>query len=57
MSDWLRKHARKMACFVFGHRWHVLHMNPQRASALLHLHVMAGMDADCERCGKVWRDA
>lgn len=31
-------------------------INDRKQLNLCHLHPLAGMDADCTRCGKEWRD-
>ena len=40
-----------------GHRWRMVRINPGKHMWLMHLHTMAGLDADCARCGLEWRDA
>lgn len=40
-----------------GHRWRMARINCAKHTALMHLHTMAGLDADCVRCGATWRDA
>ena len=40
-----------------GHRWRLVRVNYRKACALIHLHSLAGVDADCARCGAEWRDA
>lgn len=48
---------RRLACLLLGHRWRVLRTNCRRFVAEGHRNPMAGKDADCERCGKRWRDS
>lgn len=52
MSKWKRP-----LCWVLGHKWLWLRMNKLKHLGLVHLHVNAGLDLDCERCGYEWRDA
>jgi len=40
-----------------GHRWRMVRINPAKHVSIMHLHTMAGLDADCVRCGAEWRDA
>ena len=47
----------KLVCAVRGHAWRDIRVNAGKASALGHLSSVAGVDADCDRCGERWRDA
>lgn len=40
-----------------GHRWRLLRLNTWKNVALMHLHPMAGIDAECTRCQTRWIDA
>lgn len=48
---------RRIACLFTGHVWAVRRINARKHGNLAHLHPMAGKDADCKRCGKVWSDS
>lgn len=48
---------RRVLCWLRGHKWRVVRTNERKHINLIHLHTMAGMDADCLRCGEQWRDA
>jgi hypothetical protein len=56
---------RRIACwfhgqFPFGgsgHDWRIVNGTPVKIAALNHLHLLAGYDAVCLRCGKWWLDS
>lgn len=43
-------------CWVSWHNFRVIRVNDLANAHMGHLHYLAGCDADCERCGKEWRD-
>lgn len=45
----------KATCWLLGHRWVYLRAAGCHV-ALMHLSTLAAADADCERCGRQWRD-
>lgn len=47
---------RPLLCRIFGHRWRVLRVNYPRWVMEGHANPLAGKDADCARCGAMWRD-
>jgi hypothetical protein len=53
----LRAIGNFLACLLSGHIWAVLRHNERKTATRGHLHTLAGVDADCKRCGKQWRDA
>ncbi len=47
----------RLWCWLAGHRWKAIRVNWDRHVSLMHLCTVAGIDADCKRCGMQWRDA
>lgn len=47
----------RVACWIVGHRWHLLFGSIGKAAALSYMHSMAGTDQFCTRCGALWEDA
>lgn len=46
----------RILCWWFGHRWVVLAQDVDRATALMHLHTMAGTHSRCSRCAAEFND-
>lgn len=47
---------RRILCWFVGHDWYITRMCAAKAIARVHVHTLAGCDADCARCGEEWRD-
>lgn len=46
----------RLLCLMFGHQWARQRYVCHRHANLGHLHTMAGMEAQCGRCGYHWVD-
>lgn len=46
----------RIVCWLLGHRWNWLAVNMRKNINLAHLSRMAGVKADCTRCGVVYDD-
>jgi hypothetical protein len=46
----------RLVCWLRGHRWNEIAINARKHFNLGHLHPMAGVKAECIRCGAVWDD-
>ena len=45
------------ACWVLGCDWQTLRGHRRRRLVLVEFHRLAGLDAQCQRCGETWEDA
>lgn len=50
----MKKGLSRLVCLLVGHRWKIIRRTPTWKTEYS---FMAGVDADCRRCGKQWRDA
>ena len=46
----------RFRCFLLGHRWGGVREICHRSLILTHMHVLAGCEATCTRCGHHFRD-
>lgn len=52
-----RRWWTRLLCRLRGHDWTTLRVNRRKFVGLVHLHPLAGCDAQCARCGEIWDDA
>lgn len=52
-----RKWWGRIVCLFWWHDWMILRTNRSKAIGLAEFHPLAGRDAICQRCGKIWLDA
>lgn len=46
----------RVICWIIGHDWKVTMLSRSKHLALVHLHPLAGCQAKCQRCNKMWDD-
>lgn len=54
---WRFRRWKRFWCRLTEHQWVTIRCNVSKHLSLLHLHLRAGLDSVCARCGEEWFDA